>query len=87
MSIRSRRLMIPAAVKRNDASDVLCGKRVCGNRHRVTDSCGNAGGRRTTDWSGGDQVLGGTRGEAAYYLIVTPTQAGPDVALIGNNGR
>jgi hypothetical protein len=36
---------------------------------------------------GGDQVLGGTRGEAAYYLIVTPTQAGSDVALIVNNGR
>ena len=36
---------------------------------------------------GGDQVLGGTRGEAAYYLIVTPTQAGLDVALIVNNGR
>jgi hypothetical protein len=36
---------------------------------------------------GGDQVLGGTRGEAAYYLIVTPTQAGSDVALILNNGR
>jgi hypothetical protein len=36
---------------------------------------------------GGDQVLGGTKGEAAYYLIVTPTQAGSDVALIVNNGR
>ena len=36
---------------------------------------------------GGDQVLGGTRGEAAYYLIVTPTQSGSDVALIVNNGR
>jgi hypothetical protein len=36
---------------------------------------------------GGDQVLGGTRGEAAYYLIVTPTRAGSDVALIVNNGR
>jgi hypothetical protein len=36
---------------------------------------------------GGDQVLGGTRGEAAYYLIVTPTQGGSDVALILNNGR
>jgi hypothetical protein len=36
---------------------------------------------------GGDQVLGGTRGEAAYYLIVTPTQTGSDVALILNNGR
>jgi len=36
---------------------------------------------------GGDQVLGGTRGEAAYYLIVTPTQTGSDVALIVNNGR
>ena len=36
---------------------------------------------------GGDQVLGGTSGEAAYYLIVTPTQAGSDVALILNTGR
>jgi hypothetical protein len=36
---------------------------------------------------GGDQVLGGTRGEAAYYLIVTPTRAGSEVALIVNNGR
>jgi hypothetical protein len=36
---------------------------------------------------GGDQVLGGTRGEAAYYLIVTPTRTGSDVALILNNGR
>ena len=36
---------------------------------------------------GGDQVLGGTRGEAAYYLIVTPTGSGSDVALIVNNGR
>jgi hypothetical protein len=36
---------------------------------------------------GGDQVLGGTKGEAAYYLIVTPTRAGSDVALIVNNGR
>lgn len=36
---------------------------------------------------GGDQVLGGTRGEGAYYLIVTPTSAGSDVALIVNNGR
>ena len=35
----------------------------------------------------GDQVLGGTRGEAAYYLIVTPIQSGSDVALIVNNGR
>jgi len=36
---------------------------------------------------GGDQVLGGTRGEAAYYLIVTPTQSGSEVALILNNGH
>lgn len=36
---------------------------------------------------GGDQVLGGTRGESAYYLIVTPQRAGSDVALIVNNGR
>jgi hypothetical protein len=36
---------------------------------------------------GGDQVLGGTKGEAAYYLIVTPTRSGSEVALILNNGR
>jgi hypothetical protein len=36
---------------------------------------------------GGDQVLGGTRGDAAYYLIVTPARAGSEVALIVNNGR
>ena len=36
---------------------------------------------------GADQVLGGTRGESAYYLIVTPQGAGSDVALIVNNGR
>jgi hypothetical protein len=36
---------------------------------------------------GADQVLGGTNGDAAYYLIVTPTGAGSDVALIVNNGR
>jgi hypothetical protein len=36
---------------------------------------------------GADQVLGGTNGDAAYYLIVTPTRAGSEVALIVNNGR
>jgi hypothetical protein len=36
---------------------------------------------------GGDQVLGGTRGESAYYLIVTPQGSGSDVSLIVNNGR
>jgi hypothetical protein len=36
---------------------------------------------------GGDQVLGGTRGESAYYLIVTPQGNGSDVSLIVNNGR
>jgi hypothetical protein len=36
---------------------------------------------------GGDQVLGGTRGESAYYLIVTPQGTGSDVSLIVNNGR
>ena len=36
---------------------------------------------------GGDQVLGGTRGNSAYYLIVTPAGAGAEVALIVNNGR
>jgi hypothetical protein len=36
---------------------------------------------------GGDQVLGGTKDERAYYLIVTPQEAGSDVALIVNNGR
>ena len=36
---------------------------------------------------GADQILGGVNGEAAYYLIVTPTRAGSEVALIVNNGR
>ncbi len=36
---------------------------------------------------GADHVLGGTRGDSAYYLIVTPQAAGSDVALIVNNGR
>ncbi|HYI65247.1 MAG TPA: hypothetical protein VEW71_10215 [Allosphingosinicella sp.] len=36
---------------------------------------------------GGDQVLGGTRDESAFYLIVTPARAGSQVALIVNNGR
>ena len=36
---------------------------------------------------GGDQVLGGTRGESAYYLIATPQGTGSDVSLIVNNGR
>jgi hypothetical protein len=36
---------------------------------------------------GSDQILGGVNGDAAYYLIVTPTPAGSEVALIVNNGR
>jgi hypothetical protein len=48
---------------------------------------GRAGFSAEQQRRGGDQVLGGTRGEAAYYLIVTPTQSGSDVALIVNNGR
>jgi hypothetical protein len=36
---------------------------------------------------GGDQVLGGTNGDRAYYLIVTPARAGSEIALIVNNGR
>lgn len=36
---------------------------------------------------GGDLVLGGTKGESAYYLIVTPQGTGSDVSLIVNNGR
>ena len=35
---------------------------------------------------GDAHVLGGVRGDAAYYLIVTPTEAGSDVALIVNRG-
>lgn len=31
-------------------------------------------------------VLGGTRGDAAYYLIVTPAERGASVALIVNRG-
>ncbi len=38
---------------------------------------------------GADHVLGGVneQSDGAYYLIVTPTNAGSDVALIVNNGR
>lgn len=36
---------------------------------------------------GRDQVLGGTNGERAFYLIVTPARAGSEVALIVNDGR
>ncbi len=35
---------------------------------------------------GDAHVLGGVRGDAAYYLIVTPTEHGSDVALIVNRG-
>ena len=35
----------------------------------------------------GDRVLGGTKGDAAYYLIVTPQPQGSQVALIANEGR
>jgi hypothetical protein len=36
---------------------------------------------------GVDLVLGGTRGDSAYYLIVTPRGSGSDVSLIVNSGR
>jgi hypothetical protein len=36
---------------------------------------------------GNDQVLGGTKGDSAFYLIVTPARTGSQVALIVNNGR
>ncbi len=38
---------------------------------------------------GADHVLGGIneQSDGAYYLIVTPTNAGSEVALIVNNGR
>jgi hypothetical protein len=36
---------------------------------------------------GNDQVLGGTKGDSAFFLIVTPAQGGSQVALIVNNGR
>jgi len=35
---------------------------------------------------GDAHVLGGVLGDAAYYLIVTPTERGSDVALIVNRG-
>lgn len=35
---------------------------------------------------GDAHVLGGVRGDAAYYLIVTPTESGSEVALIVNRG-
>jgi hypothetical protein len=48
---------------------------------------GRAGYSAEQQARGGDQVLGGTHGDAAYYLIVTPMRGGSDVALIVNNGR
>ena len=36
---------------------------------------------------GSDHVLAGTRGDAAYYLIVSPAQRGSQGALIVNQGR
>lgn len=35
---------------------------------------------------GDAHVLGGVRGDAAYYLLVTPLERGADVALIVNRG-
>ena len=35
----------------------------------------------------GDQILGGTKGEGAYYLIVSPRDGGAEVDLIVNDGR
>lgn len=34
----------------------------------------------------GDHILAGTKGEGAFFLIVTPKQTGSDVALIANKG-
>jgi hypothetical protein len=36
---------------------------------------------------GGDQILAGSKGDEAYYLIVTPKGGTSDVALIANGGR
>lgn len=36
---------------------------------------------------GGDQILAGTKGDEAFYLIVTPKGAASEVALIANGGR
>lgn len=47
----------------------------------------NAGYSAEARQRGGDQVLGGTRGDSAYYLIVTPQGSGSDVSLIVNSGR
>jgi hypothetical protein len=35
---------------------------------------------------GDARILGGVRGDAAYYLVVTPMERGSDVALIVNRG-
>jgi hypothetical protein len=59
--------------------------------HRVIDNyrglASRTGYTAEQQQRGGDQVLGGTRGESAYYLIVTPQGSGSDVSLIVNNGR
>jgi len=36
---------------------------------------------------GADHVLAGSKGESAYYLIVTPKSGASEVALIANGGR
>jgi hypothetical protein len=49
------------------------------------DQAGRAGydsGRRTRD---GDQILAGTKGDQAFYLIATPRDGGTDVSLIVAN--
>jgi len=46
----------------------------------------NAGFSAEQQRRGDAYVLGGVRGDAAYYLIVTPTDGGADVALIVNRG-
>lgn len=69
---------------------------------RVVTFASNAGWRNVVDWyrdravgagfsaeeqaRDGDRVLAGVKGDAAYYLIVTPKGTGSDVALIASSG-
>lgn len=74
-----------------------------GCRMRVVTFRTDSGWQRVLDWyytqatgagfksdhqlRGGDHVLAGTKGDDAFYLIVTPKGAGSEVALVANGGR
>jgi hypothetical protein len=82
-----------AANNANGCSTRVVSFATADNAQRVLDwyqgraaAAGYTAGRETR---GGDQILAGTnaRDDGAFYLIVTPTGNGSEVALIVNNGR